>query len=96
MKKIIYFFLIPIILGCNQTPDENTYHLEFVQQTDESIYIFKIDNNNAVKIDSSVSKSGLHEFDIVLNGADIFLVGSQPEKSILFIGVPNKKESIFI
>ena len=91
MKKIIYFFLIPIILGCNQTPDENTYHLEFVQQTDESIYIFKIDNNNPVKIDSSVSKSGLHEFDIVLNGADIFLVGSQPEKSILFIGVPNKK-----
>ena len=91
MKKIIYFFLIPIILGCNQTPDENTYHLEFVQQTDESIYIFKIDNNNAVKIDSSVSKYGLHEFDIVLNGADIFLVGSQPEKSILFIGVPNKK-----
>ena len=91
MKKIIYFFLIPIILGCNQTPDENTYHLEFVQKTDESIYIFKIDNNNPVKIDSSVSKSGLHEFDIVLNGADIFLVGSQPEKSILFIGVPNKK-----
>ena len=33
----------------------------------------------------------MHEFDIVLNGADIFLVGSQPEKSILFIGVPNKK-----
>ena len=91
MKKIIFFFLIPIILGCNQTPDQNTYHLEFVQQTDESIYIFKIDNNNAVKIDSSVSKYGLHEFDIVLNGADIFLVGSQPEKSILFIGVPNKK-----
>ena len=91
MKKIIYFFLIPIILGCNQTPDQNTYHLEFVQKTDESIYIFKIDNNNPVKIDSSVSKSGLHEFDIVLNGADIFLVGSQPEKSILFIGVPNKK-----
>ena len=91
MKKIIFFFLIPIILGCNQTPDQNTYHLEFVQQTDESIYIFKIDNNKPVKIDSSVSKSGLHEFDIVLNGADIFLVGSQPEKSILFIGVPNKK-----
>ena len=90
MKKIIYFFLTILIIGCNQSQDKNTYHLEYVHQTNEPIYIFKIDNNNPVKIDSSVSKSGKHEFDINLKGADIFLVGSQPQKSILFIGVPNK------
>ena len=90
MKKIIYFFLAILIIGCNQSQDKNTYHLEYVHQTNEPIYIFKIDNNNPVKIDSSVSKSGKHEFDINLKGADIFLVGSQPQKSILFIGVPNK------
>ena len=90
MKKIIYFFLTILIIGCNQSQDKNTYHLEYVHQNNEPIYIFKIDNNNPVKIDSSVSKSGKHEFDINLKGADIFLVGSQPQKSILFIGVPNK------
>lgn len=90
MKKIIYFFLAILIIGCNQSQDKNTYHLEYVHQSNEPIYIFKIDNNNPVKIDSSVSKSGKHEFDINLKGADIFLVGSQPQKSILFIGVPNK------
>ena len=91
MKKIIYFFLAILIIGCKQSLDKNTYHLEYVHQTNEPIYIFKIDNNNPVKIDSSVSKSGKHEFDINLKGADIFLVGSQPQKSILFIGVPNKR-----
>ena len=90
MKKIIYFFLAILIIGCNQSQDKNTYHLEYVHQSNEPIYIFKIDNNNPVKIDSSISKSGKHEFDINLKGADIFLVGSQPQKSILFIGVPNK------
>ena len=90
MKKIIYFFLAILIIGCNQSLDKNTYHLEYVHQTNEPIYIFKIDNNNPVKIDSSVSISGKHKFDINLKGADIFLVGSQPQKSILFIGVPNK------
>ena len=90
MKKIIYFFLTILIIGCNQSLDKNTYHLEYIHQTNEPIYIFKIDNNNPVKIDSSVSTSGKHEFDIKLKGADIFLVGSQPQKSILFIGVPNK------
>ena len=90
MKKIIYFFLAILIIGCNQSLDKNTYHLEYVHQTNEPIYIFKIDNNNPVKIDSSVSTSGKHKFDINLKGADIFLVGSQPQKSILFIGVPNK------
>ena len=90
MKKIIYFFLTILIIGCNQSQDKNTYHLEYVHQTNEPIYIFKIDNNNPVKIDSSVSKSGKQEFDINLKGADIILVGSQPQKSILFIGVPNK------
>ena len=90
MKKIIYFFLTILIIGCNQSQDKNTYHLEYIHQTNEPIYIFKIDNNNPVKIDSSVSTSGKHKFDIKLKGADIFLVGSQPQKSILFIGVPNK------
>ena len=90
MKKIIYFFLAILIIGCNQSLDKNTYHLEYIHQTNEPIYIFKIDNNNPVKIDSSVSTSGKHKFDIKLKGADIFLVGSQPQKSILFIGVPNK------
>ena len=90
MKKIIYFFFTILIIGCNQSLDKNTYHLEYVHQTNEPIYIFKIDNNNPVKIDSSVSTSGKHKFDIKLKGADIFLVGSQPQKSILFIGVPNK------
>ena len=90
MKKIIYFFFTILIIGCNQSLDKNTYHLEYIHQTNEPIYIFKIDNNNPVKIDSSVSTSGKHKFDIKLKGADIFLVGSQPQKSILFIGVPNK------
>ena len=90
MKKIIYFFLVILIIGCNQSLEKNTYHLEYIHQTNEPIYIFKIDNNNPVKIDSSVSTSGKHKFDINLKGADIFLVGSQPQKSILFIGVPNK------
>ncbi len=90
MKKIIYFFLAILIIGCKQSLDKNTYHLEYIHQTNEPIYIFKIDNNNPVKIDSSVSTSGKHKFDIKLKGADIFLVGSQPQKSILFIGVPNK------
>ena len=90
MKKIIYFFLAILIIGCKQSLDKNTYHLEYIHQTNEPINIFKIDNNNPVKIDSSVSTSGKHKFDIKLKGADIFLVGSQPQKSILFIGVPNK------
>ena len=84
MKKIIYFFLNILIIGCNQSQDKNTYHLEYVHQTNEPIYIFKIDNNNPVKIDSSVSKSGKHEFDINLKELVFSSRKSTSEKHFIY------------
>jgi thiol-disulfide isomerase/thioredoxin len=94
MKKIISVFLILIIISCKgekaNINNENNYFLEFVQQTDQYIYLYKIDRNNPSKIDSSKSNKGIHQFNINLMKSDIFLVGTSPEKSVLFIASPNE------
>ena len=70
MKKIISVFLILIIISCKgekaNINNENNYFLEFVQQTDQYIYLYKIDRNNPSKIDSSKSNKGIHKFNINL------------------------------
>lgn len=94
MKKIISILLILIIISCKgekaTVNSENNYYLEFIQQTDQYIYLYKIDRNNPSKIDSSKSAKGIHQFNISLLKSDIFLVGTSPEKSVLFIGSPNE------
>ena len=94
MKKIISILLILIIISCKGEKatinNENNYYLEFIQQTDQYVYLYKIDRNNPLKIDSSKSAKGIHQFNISLLKSDIFLVGTSPEKSVLFIGSPNE------
>ena len=93
MKRIIYIILIFIAISCSnseQVDSKNSYQIEFIHESDNYIYLYRLINNNPVKIDSSKSKSGIHNFNIVLEGADIFLVGSEPQKSMLFIGIPNE------
>ena len=94
MKKIISILLILSIISCKGEKatinNENNYFLEFIQQTDKYIYLYKIDRNNPSKIDSSKSNNGVHKFNINLLKSDIFLVGTSPEKSVLFIGSPNE------
>ena len=94
MKRIIYIILIFIAISCSnseQVDSKNSYQIEFIHESDNYIYLYRLINNNPVKIDSSKSKSGIHNFNIFLEGADIFLVGSEPQKSMLFIGIPNKR-----
>lgn len=90
MKLILNLFALLTIISCQNKSSENSFQLNFIQQTKEVIYLYKIDNNIPVKIDSSKTNSINHEFNIELSGADIFLVGTEPNKSILFIGLPNK------
>ena len=94
MKKIISILMILVIISCKGEKatinNENNYFLEFIQQTDQYIYLYKIDRNNPSKIDSSKSNNGIHQFNINLQKSDIFLVGTSPEKSVLFIGSPNE------
>jgi peroxiredoxin len=90
MKLILNLFALLTIISCQNKSSENSFQLDFIQQTKEVIYLYKIVNNNPVKIDSSKTNSINHEFNIELSGADIFLVGTEPKKSILFIGLPNK------
>ena len=97
MKKYISILLILVIISCKGEKatinNENNYHLEFIQKTDQYVYLFKIDQNNPTKMDSSKSTSGIHEFNIDLIKSDIFLVGTAPEKSVLFIGCPNESNN---
>ena len=94
MKKVISILLILVIISCKgekaSINNDNNYYLEFIQQTDQYIYLYKIDRNNPLKIDSSKSNKGIHQFNISLLKSDIFLVGTSPEKSVLFIGCPNE------
>ena len=68
MKKIISILLILVIISCKGEKatinNENNYFLEFIQQTDKYIYLYKIDRNNPLKIDSSKSNKGIHQFNI--------------------------------
>ena len=68
MKKIISILLILVIISCKGEKatinNENNYFLEFIQQTDQYIYLYKIDRNNPLKIDSSKSNKGIHQFNI--------------------------------
>ena len=94
MKQICYIILIFIAISCsnNENVDsKNSYQLEFIYESDNYVYLYEIIKNNPVKIDSSKSNSGNHNFNISLEGADIFLVGSEPQKSMLFIGIPNER-----
>ena len=94
MKQICYIILIFIAISCsnNENVDsKNSYQLEFIYESDDYVYLYEIIKNNPVKIDSSKSNSGNHNFNIFLEGADIFLVGSEPQKSMLFIGIPNER-----
>ena len=93
MKLILNLFALLTIISCQNKSSENSFQLNFIQQTKEVIYLYKIDNNTPVKIDSSKTNSINHEFNIELSSADIFLVGTEPKKSILFIGLPTKAMS---
>tara|TARA_Y200000002_G_scaffold382135_1_gene398225 strand:- start:457 stop:1596 length:1140 start_codon:yes stop_codon:yes gene_type:complete len=92
MKQIIFILFIFTNISCGnseQINNKNSYQLEFIFESDNYVYLYKLIKNNPVKIDSSKSKSGIHNFNISLEAVDIFLVGSEPQKSILFLGIPN-------
>ena len=92
MKQIIFILFIFTNISCGnseQINNKNSYQLEFIFESDNYVYLYKLIKNNPVKIDSSKSKSGVHNFNISLEAVDIFLVGSEPQKSILFLGIPN-------
>ena len=93
MKQICHIILIFIIISCsnNENVDSKNYQLEFFYESDDYVYLYEIIKNNPVKIDSSKSYSSNHKFNISLEGADIFLIGSEPQKSMLFIGIPNER-----
>jgi uncharacterized protein YxeA len=50
MKKIISILLILVIISCKGEKatinNENNYFLEFIQKTDQYIYLYKIARNN--------------------------------------------------
>ena len=92
MKQIIFILFIFTNISCGNSEQinyKNSYQLEFIFESDNYVYLYKLIKNNPVKIDSSKSKSGIHNFNISLEAVDIFLVGSEPQKSILFLGIPN-------
>ena len=92
MKQIIFTLFIFTNISCGnseQINNKNSYQLEFIFESDNYVYLYELIKNNPVKIDSSKSKSGIHNFNISLEAVDIFLVGSEPQKSILFLGIPN-------
>ena len=92
MKQIIFILFIFTNISCGNSEQinyKNSYQLEFIFESDNYVYLYKLIKNNPVKIDSSKSKSGVHNFNISLEAVDIFLVGSEPQKSILFLGIPN-------
>lgn len=92
MKQIIFTLFIFTNISCGNSEQinyKNSYQLEFIFESDNYVYLYKLIKNNPVKIDSSKSKSGIHNFNISLEAVDIFLVGSEPQKSILFLGIPN-------
>lgn len=92
MKQIIFTLFIFTNISCGNSEQinyKNSYQLEFIFESDNYVYLYKLIKNNPVKIDSSKSKSGVHNFNISLEAVDIFLVGSEPQKSILFLGIPN-------
>ena len=92
MKQIIFTLFIFTNISCGnseQINNKNSYQLEFIFESDNYVYLYELIKNNPVKIDSSKSKSGVHNFNISLEAVDIFLVGSEPQKSILFLGIPN-------
>jgi len=92
MKQIIFILFIFTNISCGnseQINNKNSYQLEFIFESDNYVYLYELIKNNPVKIDSSKSKSGIHNFNISLEAVDIFLVGSEPQKSILFLGIPN-------
>ena len=69
MKRIIYIILIFIAISCSNSENvdsKNSYQLEFIYESDDYVYLYEIIKNNPVKIDSSKSKSGIHNFNIVL------------------------------
>ena len=94
MKQIFYIILIfiqPLAVVIIKQDSKN-YQLEFIYESDDyKAYLYEIIKNNPVKIDSSKSYSGNHKFNISLEGADIFLIGFEPQKSMLFIGIPNER-----
>lgn len=92
MKQIIFILFIFTNISCGNSEQinyKNSYQLEFIFESDNYVYLYELIKNNPVKIDSSKSKSGIHNFNISLEAVDIFLVGSEPQKSILFLGIPN-------
>lgn len=92
MKQIIFTLFIFTNISCGNSEQinyKNSYQLEFIFESDNYVYLYELIKNNPVKIDSSKSKSGVHNFNISLEAVDIFLVGSEPQKSILFLGIPN-------
>ena len=92
MKQIIFTLFIFTNISCGNSEQinyKNSYELEFIFESDNYVYLYELIKNNPVKIDSSKSKSGIHNFNISLKAVDIFLVGSEPQKSILFLGIPN-------
>ena len=92
MKQIIFTLFIFTNISCGNSEQinyKNSYQLEFIFESDNYVYLYELIKNNPVKIDSSKSKSGIHNFNISLEAVDIFLVGSEPQKSILFLGIPN-------
>ena len=98
MKKIVSILLLLIIISCKGEKatinTENNYHLEFVQKTNNYIYLFKIQGSNPIKIDSSKSLDEVHIFNIELTKSDIYLVGSAPDKSVLFIASPDESNRL--
>ena len=54
MKKVISILLILVIISCKgekaSINNDNNYFLEFIQQTDQYIYLYKIDRNNPLKL----------------------------------------------
>ena len=98
MKKIISILLLLIIISCKGEKatinTENNYHLEKKKKTDNYIYLFKIQGSNPIKIDSSKSLDEVHIFNIELTKSDIYLVGSAPDKSVLFIASPDESNRL--
>lgn len=99
MKRIINIIFILIITSCKNSGtvhSENSYQIEYINESENFTYLYKIIDSNPVKIDSSDSKVGIHNFNIELKGSDIYLVGTEPQKSILFIGIPKTSNQFLV
>ena len=91
MRLILFLFTVLILTSCE---NHNKFTLTFKTNSNEDVYVYKFKNNKPYKIDSSKNIQN-HYFEIEAPHAELCLVGSSLNESLLFIA-ENKLQNNFI